>query len=288
MKVKLMSSTKNPEKIIAAAAKLCYAASDIDDIMNNLTLEKIDEFISILRTAGHESPFEHVSFTFGIEGISRITEQQLTRHRIASFSIQSGRYVDRANADFYIPDDIKNNPLARKAYVKVIEDSKIAYEKIWKTLLHGYILTHDKTYRVIPYHSIQDYNWDEDGCLKWFEENHRKVYNKFKKKAIENARSVFPNSLNTKIMVTMNVRSLFNFFNHRCCNRAQEEIKELAREMLKILKEVSPILFKNAGPSCSSGICPEGTMQCDQLKNFIPTNIEVKELINKYYKKELK
>jgi len=82
------------------------------------------------------------------------------------------------------------------------------------------------------------------------------------KKAIEDARYVFPNACETKIVATMNVRSLINFFKHRCCNRAQWEIRELALEMLKQVKNVSPTLFKYAGPSCLNGNCPEGKMTC--------------------------
>ena len=82
------------------------------------------------------------------------------------------------------------------------------------------------------------------------------------KKAIEDARYVLPNACETKMIVTMNARSLYNFFAHRCCERAQWEIRELADAMLMLVKEVAPVLFKNAGPSCVCGPCPEGKMSC--------------------------
>lgn len=82
------------------------------------------------------------------------------------------------------------------------------------------------------------------------------------KKAIEDARFVLPNACDTKMIVTMNARSLHNFFRHRCCNRAQWEIRELAREMLMLCREAAPSLFKNAGPACLNGPCPEGKMSC--------------------------
>ena len=85
---------------------------------------------------------------------------------------------------------------------------------------------------------------------------------KLKKKAIEDARYVFPNACETKMVFTMNTRSLYNFLDHRCCERAQWEIRELAIEMLRQLKEVAPILFKNSGPNCVKGACPEGNMAC--------------------------
>ena len=108
MKVKLLTHTNNPEKVIAMAGKLCYAGCNIDELEENLTREEIERFINMLVRIGHESPLEHATFTFAVEGVSRITEQQLTRHRLASYSIQSGRYVNRDTAEFYIPKDIKD------------------------------------------------------------------------------------------------------------------------------------------------------------------------------------
>ena len=92
-KVKLLSYTPNPEKTVAAAAKLCYSPSDIDTLMGGLTPEKTESFVEMLSEIGHESPIEHASFTFGIEGVSRSFLAQITRHRIASYSVQSQRYV---------------------------------------------------------------------------------------------------------------------------------------------------------------------------------------------------
>ena len=78
----------------------------------------------------------------------------------------------------------------------------------------------------------------------------------------EDARFVLPNATDTKIICTFNVRSLYNFFEHRCCNRAQWEIRELAWKMLQLCRDVAPVLFENAGPGCLRGACPEGAMSC--------------------------
>lgn len=287
MNVQLLSHTNNPELLIATAAKLCYSPSNIEDLMNAQTPEEVDNFISRLEEMGHESPFEHVSYTFAIEGVSRVLEQQLTRHRIASYSIQSGRYVDRNNAQFYMPGDIKENEIAKDIYVDIIEHSKKAYEEIWKSLLHQYILVEASNNDDLEAYA-SDFKHDRDFCFEWFKNHQNKefkaIFRNLKKKALENARFVFPNSLETKIIVTMNVRTLWNFFKHRCCFRAQDEIRELAKLMLAILRETSPRIFKHAGPSCVSGICPEGNMQCNQLKGKIPTHKDVRQLIKKYYK----
>ena len=94
----------------------------------------------------------------------------------------------------------------------------------------------------------------------------KKAKRQAQKLALEDARYVFPNACETKILVTMNARSLMNFFHLRCCLRAQWEIRALAEEMLKLVKEVYPTLFQQAGPSCISGPCPEGDMTCGKIK----------------------
>ena len=91
VKVTLLNHTPDPEKTVAMAAKLCYSPSGIEDIREGLTEEKTASFIGMLADLGHASPTEHVSFTFGIEGISRACSHQLVRHRIASYSQQSQR-----------------------------------------------------------------------------------------------------------------------------------------------------------------------------------------------------
>ena len=122
MKVTLIEHTPNPEKTIAVAAKLCYSNTDLEYLTDNFTEEKINSFIEMLSEIGHESPIEHVSFTFGIEGVSRALLAQITRHRIASFSVQSQRYVKNKN-DFYLPKEIENNALAKEIYNESINQS---------------------------------------------------------------------------------------------------------------------------------------------------------------------
>ena len=98
-----------------------------------------------------------------------------------------------------------------------------------------------------------------------------------RKKANEDARFVLPNACETKIVVTMNVRTLYNFFKHRCCNRAQWEIKAVADEMLRLCCEVAPHLFKKAGPSCvMTGRCPEGKMTCGRMQEVIAAYKQMK------------
>ena len=89
----LLAYTPEPERTVAAAAKLCYSSSGINQLNDSLTDEKAASFVEMLSEIGHESPIEHASFTFGIEGVSRSLLAQITRHRMASFSVKSQRYV---------------------------------------------------------------------------------------------------------------------------------------------------------------------------------------------------
>ena len=115
MNVQLLAHTPAPEQLVAASAKLCYSAESIADLAA-IEADKAAEFIDKLPEA-HQSPFEHVSFTFGIEGVSRAMLAQITRHRIASFSVQSQRYVDMSGGFGYvIPESIEQNPEARDVF----------------------------------------------------------------------------------------------------------------------------------------------------------------------------
>ena len=242
MKVSLIAYTPNPEKTVAAAAKMCYAAADVDTVMEGLTDEKVANFVDMLSEIGHESPIEHATFTFAIEGVSRALLAQITRHRIASYSVQSQRYVSEKNFEYVLPPEIDCVPEANEIFLNNMAKSHDDYLKISEILS-------DKYYKEFIADGI-----DEKEAKK-----------KAQKKAIEDARFVLPNACDTKMIATFNARSLKNFFKHRCCNRAQWEIRELACEMLKLVKEVAPNLFKFAGPPCISGKCPEGKMTCGKM-----------------------
>lgn len=247
MKVKLITHTPEPEKIIATAAKLCYSNSEIDTLMDGLTPEKVTSFVEMLSSIGHDSPIEHVTFTFGIEEVSRSFLAEMTRHRMASFSVQSQRYVEVTDFKFVTPPEIANDEKASEIYLKQMDSAIESYKQLVEIL------------KAKHYKTFIDEGYNEKDA-------------KFKaqKKAIEDARFVLPNAANTKMVVTMNARSLMNFFRLRCCNRAQWEIRAVATEMLRICSEIAPTLFKNAGPSCVyTGICPEGKMTCGKMSEVV-------------------
>ncbi len=256
IKVTLLAHTPMPEQTVAMAAKLCYSATDIENIKDGLNEEKTTEFLDMLTSLGHASPVEHASFTFGIEGISRACSHQLVRHRIASYSQQSQRYVDGTKFEFVTPPEIQRNEKAYEAYKKVIDMQSEAYAQIRDALIVGYIKEN----------SEKEINGTDEEILATFKEENKKLFGQYVKKANEDARFVLPNACTTKIVCTFNVRSLNNFFDHRCCNRAQWEIREVALQMLMLCKEVAPTLFKNSGPRCLRGACPEGAMTCGKIK----------------------
>lgn len=237
--VKLLTHTPEPEKIIAAAAKLCYSNQSIEGLMDNLTPEKTEKFINTLVDMGHESPIEHISFTFGIEGVSRSLLAQITRHRIASYSVQSQRYVKFENAQYVVPPQIEECPNAAEIYNKALAQSVEYYTQLSDILKK-------RNMELLLKQGIPQ----------------KKAEGMAEKKAIEDARYVLPNGCETKMIVTMNARSLLNFFKLRCCNRAQWEIRQVAEMMLFEVKEVAPEIFKNAGPPCIAGDCTEGKMSC--------------------------
>ncbi len=243
MKVKLLTHTPNPEMTIAAAAKLCYSAVGVDEICEKMTPESCEKFINMLMSLGHESPVEHVSFTFAIDGVSRSLLAQLTRHRIASYSVQSQRYVGKENFEFVMPPEIEKIPEARELFLKAMEQDREIYKQLDD---------------ILAKHHFEAMTEEE-------KKDEKKAMGAAAKKAHEDARYVLSNACDTKIVMTMNIRSLYNFFSLRTCNRAQWEIRNLARQMLLECKKVSPILFAKAGPSCVKGKCSEGAMTCGKM-----------------------
>jgi len=215
MKVKLLAHTPEPEKLIAAAAKNCYSSSNIDNVLEGLTEEKTENFVNMLSEIGHESPIEHVSFTFAIEGVSRSLLAQITRHRMASFSVQSQRYVREKGFEYVLPPEIDKIPAAREKFIQAMEDDQRTYEELTAALMEGYLK--ELLEQGIP---------------------EKAARSRAEKHAIEDARYVLPNACATRIMMTANARSLKNFFRLRCCSRAQWEIRELAEQMYRLVYAV--------------------------------------------------
>lgn len=243
MRVTLISHTPEPEKLVAMAAKLCYSPVGTTQISEGLTPEATEKFLAFLTDIGHESPIEHVSFTFAAEGVSRALTHQLVRHRIASYSQQSQRYVRLAAFEYVMPPAIAEVPEAKHCFQEAMTRNQADYDQLVELL--------EKR----AYDRLLSEGAGEKQARKAAE-----------KQAIEDARYVFPNACETKILFTMNARSLRHFFAHRCCNRAQWEIRALADGMLREVKQVAPLLFGSAGPGCVNGPCPEKGMTCGKIQ----------------------
>jgi len=217
MPAKLLTFTPDPEQTVAAAARLCYSAATIDSLVEKSRSDR-EALLKKILEMGHFSVLEHVSFSFGVEGISRACSHQLVRHRLASYSQQSQRYVSHKERFTAVtPPSIAADEALRERFERLLDDIHAAYSEF---LAAG-----------VP---------------------------------AEDARFVLPNAAETKIVVTMNARELHHFFDLRCCRRAQWEIQELAREMLREVRKAAPLLFASAGPGCVRGRCPEGKMTCGQ------------------------
>lgn len=212
MKVELLAYTRNADAICAAAGNSCYSERPSYQIVEDIDAEKV---LSRIVGMGHHSVIEHAVFTFSVEGVSRALTHQLVRHRVASFSQQSQRYVSLTEPTYVTPHTVEGDDEARRVF--------------------------DETMKTI---------WE--------------AYGKLESMGIpaEDARYLLPNGCTTNITITMNARELLHFFSLRCCNRAQWEIRELADRMLALCMEVSPVIFRDAGPPCVRGPCPEGKLSC--------------------------
>ena len=222
MKVALLAYTPEPEKVVAAAARLCYSPKSGIELLENFTDEKVENFLTRLSTLGHFSPFEHATFTFAVDGVSRSLSHQLVRHRIASYSQKSQRYVDETGFHYIVPPSIAADQTLDQAFHSLMQRIERFYEELVSV-------------GVPP----------------------------------EDARAILPNAATTNLVITMNARSLHNFFRLRCCHRAQTEIRQLANLMLAKVKRVAPHLFAAAGAAClTEGVCPEGEMSCGLLEKI--------------------
>ena len=223
IKVKILKHTPDPQRTVALAGRLCYSSVGVEQLDDKMELEDVDKLVNKLAGLGHYSTFEHASFTFAVEGVSRVLTHQLVRHRIASYSQQSQRYVAERNFEYIIPPSIEENDTARKKFICLMDGIKDIYNELCN-------LGIDK----------------------------------------EDARYVLPNATETKIAITMNARALLNFFELRCCMRAQWEIRQLAEKMRAEVRQVAPVIFAKAGPTCESRrVCGEGEMTCGRLQALL-------------------
>ncbi|MCE5215916.1 FAD-dependent thymidylate synthase [bacterium] len=232
--VTLVRHTPDAEGIVAAAAKLCYAADPAGLLRQEP--EGARRFVARLREMGHLSPIEHMVFTFYLEGVSRAMSHQLVRHRLASYSQRSQRYVDHEGFDYIVPPQLAGHTVNTP-------DGPIAATEYFAA-----------TMRLIA----ERYAVLNDALGRRGEASN------------EDARYVLPNACETKLFVTMNARELLHLLEERLCLRAQWEIRDVAEQMLSCVRDVCPSVFAGAGPKClRHGGCPEGKMSCGQYAEMV-------------------
>jgi thymidylate synthase (FAD) len=228
LQVKLLEMSENPLSLLYVAFRQCYASRWAGDMWEeDGSDERKAAFIREVMRSGHDSPLEHVKFTFAIAGVSRALTHQLVRYRMASYSQQSQRYVDMREFGYICPPAIAGDEALRAEFERCMGDIQRSYQALLARL-------------------------GEKGVVG--------------ERAHEDARFVLPQAAETKIVVTMNCRELLHFFAQRCCQRAQWEIRALANTMLEICREKLPPVFENGGAKCERlGYCPEGKFNCGRF-----------------------
>lgn len=130
MEVKLLRHTPEPEKTVAMSARLCYSPIGAAQLEEKMTDEQAAKLVRKLVSMGHFSTLEHVTFTFAIEGVSRVLTHQLVRHRIASYSQQSQRYVKEHNFETIMPPTIAARPEAKEKFLKLMQEIQGLYNEL--------------------------------------------------------------------------------------------------------------------------------------------------------------
>lgn len=197
MEVKLIATTFAAQSTCGKAAAKCTGSNNPERALQTAM------------DSGHESVAEHACFTFEVDGVSTVLLGQLTRHRLASFSVSSQRYIRVKGVHIVTPDTVK----ARGWEENFTAQARASYSLYSNMVEDG-----------VPY---------------------------------EDARYILPRGSTCDLILTMNARELRHFFELRCCNKAQWEIRHLADLMLEKVRKIAPVLFADAGPGCVRGRCPE-------------------------------
>jgi len=225
VKVSLLAHTPEPDRLVVAAALLCYQKGGPEQAYRRAGDEKLrGRLFGELVRQGHGSVLEHPSFTFGIEGISRACSHQLVRHRISAYNQQSQRYVDVGDPEYFVkPESLEG-------------DGGRFEEVIGETV--GY-------YRDI----VEQFKGE----------------GKTAEQAQEDARYILPNATMTNLIWTTNLRNLLHVCHVRMCSRAQWEIRRLVHECRRAMEAEFPVIAKYMVVKChpnAMGYCDEEFRSC--------------------------
>lgn len=230
------------------AARFCRSEKSLDELAG---APHDVELVRRIVQSGHEAALEFDWFIFGVEGYSRVCETQLVRKRMASYLIKSGRVDKHGKREF--------SAVLPKSLQGFAFEVRPGAQKI---LLTGHQIC-----------SILD-QWYKQGVRAGLPE--------------EDLRYLKPQATEFKGVIGMNAHALRDWFKIRLCNRAQAEIRDMARKMFRLCKEAAPELFERAGPSCEVlGYCPE-LEQCQQMKGRMPTRAQAMEALKALREQEAK
>lgn len=193
------------EELVEVAGRVCYMSFARPRPGGNET------YIRHLLEVGHGSVLEHAVWNFVFTGISRTCTHELVRHRHMGYSQLSQRYVDESVAEYVEPDCIADNPELHRIWVEAVAQSHRAYLELAEKLPEVFKDEPDKTLR--------------------------------RKLARQAARSVLPNATETKIFVSANARALRHFIEMRGSRHAEVEIRKLAVQVLRIMRQEAPHIF---------------------------------------------
>ena len=226
------------------AARFCRSEKSLDELAG---APHDVELVWRIVQSGHEAALEFDWFIFGVEGYSRVCETQLVRKRMASYLIKSGRVDKHGKREFctVLPPSLE--------------------DRMYTITIHRDSITR------LSASDICDIirQWYEAGVAEGIPE--------------EDLRYLKPQATEFKGVIGMNAHALRDWFRIRLCNRAQAEIRDLARKMFRLCKEAAPELFVGAGPSCEVlGYCPE-MEQCRQRKGRVPTKAQAMKALGRMW-----
>jgi len=136
MKVNIICHTPDPERAVAMAARLCYSAVGAAQLAEKMSADQVAKLVDKIVGMGHLSTFEHASFTFAAEGVSRVLTHQLVRHRIASYSQQSQRYVKEHDFEYIVPPSVAASPRAAARFAALMDEVRAAYDELISLGVH--------------------------------------------------------------------------------------------------------------------------------------------------------
>jgi thymidylate synthase (FAD) len=255
IKVKLLNYTADGPNLIAIASKTSLSRKPLQQLLE-IGSEEVEVWIKETFKRQHFSPWEHASYTFVVDGLSRIASHQLVRHRHASYTQMSHRYTEgylrslALEASRISDSKCPEKPEGKKREVYTCYSNAITYALL--LMLAESELVKLATIAFVPPLTFHN---KEDLLVRWAESVLRSASDYYRLLSHgslkEDARYVLADSVRTRIVVTMNARELIQvFLPLRMCTKAQWEIRYIAWTLWRELMKMHPQLFKWAGPSC--------------------------------------